>query len=113
MTAGPVFPTLSYRAQLLRSGQTTAPFRHAASQLYSVLEGEGYTQVNGERLAWTKNDFVIVPGHDWRSHTVTGAGDAFLYSVTDAPVMAARSDEPRVGQECVSTCRSRWSPSHS
>src|SRR3546814_12683199 len=31
MTAGPVFPTLSYRAQLLRSGQTTAPFRHAAS----------------------------------------------------------------------------------
>src|SRR3546814_2288464 len=35
MTAGPVFPTLSYRAQLLRSGQTTAPFRHAASQLRS------------------------------------------------------------------------------
>src|SRR3546814_13965817 len=49
MTAGPVFPTLSYRAQLLRSGQTTAPFRHAASQLYFVLEGEGYTEVNGER----------------------------------------------------------------
>src|SRR3546814_14161719 len=24
-----------------------------------------------------------------------------------------RSDERRVGQECVSTCRSRWSPYHS
>src|SRR3546814_7715809 len=24
----------------------------------------------------------------------------------------ARSEERRVGQECVSTCRSRWSPSH-
>src|SRR3546814_20449889 len=24
-----------------------------------------------------------------------------------------RSDERRVGKECVSTCRSRWSPSHS
>src|SRR3546814_13533919 len=23
-----------------------------------------------------------------------------------------RSEESRVGQECVSTCRSRWSPSH-
>src|SRR3546814_20044424 len=23
-----------------------------------------------------------------------------------------RSDESRVGKECVSTCRSRWSPSH-
>src|SRR3546814_20967899 len=25
---------------------------------------------------------------------------------------APRSDERRVGQECVSTCRSRWSPYH-
>src|SRR3546814_12891555 len=25
---------------------------------------------------------------------------------------AARSDERRVGKECVSTCRSRWSPYH-
>jgi gentisate 1,2-dioxygenase len=89
MTGGSVFPTLSYRAQLLRSGQTTAPFRQAASQLYFVLEGEGHTEVNGERLTWQKNDFVIVPGHDWRSHTVTGGGDAILYSVTDAPVMEA------------------------
>src|SRR3546814_14061254 len=24
----------------------------------------------------------------------------------------ARSEERRVGEECVSTCRSRWSPSH-
>src|SRR3546814_20939682 len=26
---------------------------------------------------------------------------------------SVRSDERRVGQECVSTCRSRWSPYHS
>src|SRR3546814_2945073 len=26
---------------------------------------------------------------------------------------AARSEERRVGKECVSTCRSRWSPYHS
>src|SRR3546814_14161520 len=26
---------------------------------------------------------------------------------------ATRSDERRVGKECVSTCRSRWSPYHS
>src|SRR3546814_20126078 len=26
---------------------------------------------------------------------------------------ALRSEERRVGKECVSTCRSRWSPSHS
>src|SRR3546814_17181781 len=28
------------------------------------------------------------------------------------PRQAARSEERRVGKECVSTCRSRWSPQH-
>src|SRR3546814_5723383 len=32
--------------------------------------------------------------------------DAFLHA------RAARSEERRVGKECVSTCRSRWSPYH-
>src|SRR3546814_20801346 len=29
------------------------------------------------------------------------------------PKLLARSEERRVGKECVSTCRSRWSPYHS
>src|SRR3546814_12432253 len=28
------------------------------------------------------------------------------------PRIVSRSEERRVGKECVSTCRSRWSPSH-
>src|SRR3546814_20125769 len=30
----------------------------------------------------------------------------------DSRQIAASSEERRVGQECVSTCRSRWSPAH-
>src|SRR3546814_17861997 len=30
----------------------------------------------------------------------------------DTAVFGLRSDERRVGKECVSTCRSRWSPYH-
>src|SRR3546814_16729712 len=30
-----------------------------------------------------------------------------------ADIAAVRSEERRVGKECVSTCRSRWSPYHS
>src|SRR3546814_16899474 len=30
----------------------------------------------------------------------------------DTAIARARSDERRVGKECVSTCRSRWSPYH-
>src|SRR3546814_19365008 len=29
-----------------------------------------------------------------------------------APALVGRSEERRVGKECVSTCRSRWSPYH-
>src|SRR3546814_1353676 len=29
-----------------------------------------------------------------------------------AAIFVARSEERRVGKECVSTCRSRWSPYH-
>src|SRR3546814_7941811 len=32
--------------------------------------------------------------------------------VTESAVTVDRSEERRVGKECVSTCRSRWSPSH-
>src|SRR3546814_12576207 len=38
-------------------------------------------------------------------------GQPCLASVAEPPVL--RSEERRVGKECVSTCRSRWSPYHS
>src|SRR3546814_14559621 len=31
---------------------------------------------------------------------------------TDGRALIIRSEERRVGKQCVSTCRSRWSPSH-
>src|SRR3546814_12423420 len=40
------------------------------------------------------------------------------YAIYDGPLMnlaiiaSRRSEERRVGKECVSTCRSRWSPYH-
>src|SRR3546814_16611562 len=41
---------------------------------------------------------------------------AMTFRTPDEAVMLAnntrRSEERRVGKECVSTCRSRWSPSH-
>src|SRR3546814_17388379 len=47
-----------------------------------------------------------------RYQSVTGAGadSAALHLLPLA--MGLRSEERRVGKECVSTCRSRWSPYH-
>src|SRR3546814_13129021 len=40
------------------------------------------------------------------------AADLALLSAHDDDSFARRSEERRVGKECVSTCRSRWSPYH-
>src|SRR3546814_4289299 len=42
---------------------------------------------------------------------LTGAGKMFCAG-GDIDGFAVRSEERRVGKECVSTCRSRWSPYH-
>src|SRR3546814_14665540 len=47
-----------------------------------------------------------------RSNAVTDRAFAAAASVTSSSSLASRSDERRVGKECVSTCRSRWSPDH-
>src|SRR3546814_1774271 len=39
-------------------------------------------------------------------------GGAILALLSAGAEIAGRSEERRVGKECVSTCRSRWSPYH-
>src|SRR3546814_15346426 len=57
---------------------------------------------------------VFITGHGDIPSTVRaikhGAVDFLPKPFSDAELM--RSEERRVGKECVSTCRSRWSPYH-
>ena len=86
----PVFPTLTYKAQLLRPGEQTQCFRHTASTVYTVLEGKGYTEVNGQKLEWERNDILVVPANMWRRHVnLDASADAVLYSLTDEPLLQA------------------------
>src|SRR3546814_12008933 len=61
----------------------------------------------GERLV----DIEEVPGSIPGTPTITFNGLSVLFNVPE--VRIRRSEERRVGNECVSTCRSRWSPYHS
>src|SRR3546814_12089473 len=52
---------------------------------------------------------------DARALVLRGAGDKAFAAGTDIAQFRSfktRSEERRVGKECVSTCRSRWSPYH-
>ena len=86
----PMFPTLSYKAQLLRPGESTLEYRHTANSVYCVIEGNGVTEVDGTPLAWDQSDFFVVPSHQWRRHTNTSKSeDAILYSYSDSPLIDA------------------------
>src|SRR3546814_16093153 len=90
-----------------------------SSDLRSVYAGQPtYAGLNAQALADTRSlPTKMVVG--------TGAAatlrHAFNGTITVEPVTIAggsanngfRSEERRVGKECVSTCRSRWSPYHS
>src|SRR3546814_12997788 len=66
----------------------------------------------GENAAWERKGMVV--GHVQSGKTANYTG--LICKAADAGyrliVVIARSEERRVGKECVSTCSSRWAPSH-
>src|SRR3546814_11323881 len=53
---------------------------------------------------------VKIPGLDGKGKMGKSEGEANAVYLSDTPEV--RSEERRVGTECVSTCRSRWWPYH-
>ncbi len=86
-TGASVFPTLDYRAILLRPGEETRFKRETASTLYQVIEGGGETEIAGGRLDWQRNDIFVTPGFTWRRHVNRGDSDAVLYAISDMPLL--------------------------
>src|SRR3546814_15352723 len=61
---------------------------------------------------------LVIVGHSERREGF-GESDADVKAKAEAAlaaglsvILCVRSEERRVGKECVSTCRSRWSPYH-
>src|SRR3546814_13421145 len=93
----------------VRSGADAELVRLAdakAEQLAEVL-GSACTAGEASRLG----DALVQPVMDGSAEDVVVAGPAATVRLTEAQ-WASRSEERRVGKECVRPCRSRWSPYH-
>jgi gentisate 1,2-dioxygenase len=89
-TGGPVLPTLGCTAQLLRPGIHTQAHRHASSSVYLVMQGQGWSVIEGTRYMWEQGDVLAIPS--WACHEHANASDteaAILFAFTDAPVIKA------------------------
>src|SRR3546814_21143835 len=84
---------LADEKSVIASGTFTATTAHSGS-LTSL--GSIRTSLSGVKEAAKLNVSITIPGTDYQN---------------EWPIWV-RSEERRVGKECVSTCRSRWSPYH-
>ncbi|MGA2393218.1 MAG: cupin domain-containing protein [Candidatus Lustribacter sp.] len=89
LTGGHVLPTIGCRMQMLRPKIRTGAHRHAYTSVYHVFRGSGSTIVDGVRIDWQAGDFFTIPPFAWHEHHNHANVPAYLFSVTDAPVIDA------------------------
>src|SRR3546814_17309301 len=65
--------------------------------------------VYGVAAATAGTGFLLLTLRVWYERSNGAARNLFRFSIL---YLFVRSEERRVGKECVSTCRSRWSPYH-
>ncbi|RZI52375.1 cupin domain-containing protein [Aeribacillus pallidus] len=86
-TGGSADERIGSMMQRLLPNQHTKAHRHVHSAIYHVLEGKGYTVINGQKFEWERGDFFILPPWSWHEHVNEGSEDAYLFSFNDKPVM--------------------------
>src|SRR3546814_15044888 len=103
MTAGPPLATARLRLRALTVDDAEAMFPTLSdSSLMTWWSRAPFASIEEVR-----DNFAPRPDMEgWRCWAITLAGG------DRAIGWVARPEERRVGKECVSTCRSRWSPYH-
>lgn len=81
----PALKTMAVHVQRMAKGFASRPHRSTANAIYTVLEGEGISQVGEQSLQWRRGDVFVVPA--WQPFCHTVAADTHLIRVSDEPVM--------------------------
>jgi len=81
----PALDTMALSMIKLRPGRESVPRKIMANSVFGVVQGSGVTVADGESMAWSRGDVVVVPA--WREHTHRSDDGAVLFRVTDEPVM--------------------------
>jgi quercetin dioxygenase-like cupin family protein len=91
----PVFPirlpsrAVSLSVGDLDPGARTSNHRHAYESMIYVIEGSGYTVIEGQTFEWRAGDAVYVPPWCWHQHIAGDAMKARYLTATNMPVLVA------------------------
>src|SRR3546814_13907801 len=114
--------TLFPYTTLFRAKDDAAALRKRAQNYRGVIDPETrFARPRFKDGSWWKDYDPVQIGHNvkkWRDYTEANGWQATFLNQHDVYGLIGhfggdaefRSEERRVGKECVSTCRSRWSP---
>lgn len=92
VTGGYTSRNLACYIQMLRPGEKTRTHRHTGIAIYHVFEGTGVTLVGQDpsnKLEWQDKDAFVVPPWEWHHHENLSQAPAYLFSVSDRPIVEA------------------------
>lgn len=83
----PSLPTIAIHALRLDEGFTSTTHQTTASSIFTVLEGSGRVDIDGETITWERGDIIAVPG--WRPYQFTADTPAHLVRCSDEAALRA------------------------
>jgi gentisate 1,2-dioxygenase len=86
--AGGALPSVFLGLQIINPGEHIAPHRHNSYAIYHIIEGSGYSIVEGERFNWKRGDIFVCPGMASHEHYNDGDVPAIQYVMQDMPIRA-------------------------
>src|SRR3546814_18137111 len=86
---------------------------------FAIALNAGIAESSAAYIARVDPDDILYPNRLYLQYQTISKGEidvlganAAIYHSKRKKILGRRSEERRVGKECVSTCRSRWSPYH-
>ena len=81
----PTMPTIQLKVHGWSAGWRNRPYRHTANTVNVVMQGEGYSVINGQRFDWSFGDTLALPA--WSRIEHHPASDAVVFGMSDENLM--------------------------
>lgn len=86
--AGGALPSTFIGIQIFNPGEHIMPHRHSSFAIYHIVQGTGYSILDGEKFEWEKGDTFVCPPMALHEHINTGDEEAIQYVIQDMPARA-------------------------
>ena len=79
--------TISMTLGYLEQGQNTRPHKHNYETVIYIVEGEGYSNIESEKVEWKKGDAIYIPNWSLHNHVNTGDEECIYVACENAPLL--------------------------